>query len=147
MKKVLFALLVFGNLSAFSQVDKMPTDTASLNPKAKPEFIEEMPKYPGGDEALFRLISENLQYPEKAKEADIQGRVVVSFVIEKTGSVTEIKVVQGIGGGCDEEAVRLASLMKDWAPGHQNYKPVRVRMNLPMAFKLESEKKRKRKRS
>lgn len=142
MKKWLFALLVFNCQFAISQVDKMPLD--SIQPK--PEVIEEMPKYPGGEEALMKLIADNFRYPHDARDNGIQGKVILSFIIEKDGSVTEIKVVKGIGGSCDEEALRVAGLMEKWTPGHQNFKPVRVRMNMPMNFKLEGTKKEKRKR-
>lgn len=100
-------------------------------------FVEEMPMFPEGNDALMSFIIENIQYPEIAKRASVEGRVLVQFVVEKSGQITEVKVVKGIGAGCDEEAVRVTKLMGKWKPGKQNGKPVRVRMVIPFQFKLQ----------
>jgi protein TonB len=81
-------------------------------------------------------VSENLKYPVKASRMDIQGRVFVQFVVEKDGSLTDIQVVKGIGAGCDEEAVRVIKNAPRWEPGKQRGRPVRVKMILPIVFKL-----------
>jgi TonB family protein len=99
--------------------------------------VEVMPEYPGGHEALFAYISENIKYPEKAKKEKIQGRVFVSFVVEKSGKVTNVSILRGIGGGCDEESLRVVSEMPIWKPGLQDGKPVRVQFNLPIKFALD----------
>ena len=99
--------------------------------------VESMPKFPGGEVALHKYLAENIRYPEMAKESGIQGRVFVTFVIEKDGSVTDVKVLRGIGGGCDEEAVRVVKNMPKWTPGKQRGKPVRVQFNLPVKFTLQ----------
>ena len=101
--------------------------------------VEEMPEFPGGMEAMMKYISENVKYPEEAKDKNISGRVFVSFVIEKDGSVNEVKIMRGIGGGCDEEAVRVISAMPKWKPGKQKGKPVRVSYMLPLNFKLNDD--------
>ena len=98
-----------------------------------------MPQYTGGESALMKYVSENIKYPEKAKEDGIQGRVFISFVIEKDGSVSNVKVVRGIGGGCDEEAARVIAGMPKWQPGMQKGKPVRVNYMMPVFFKLTEE--------
>lgn len=100
-------------------------------------YVEEMPTFPTGQDELLAWISQNVQYPEIAKRAGVEGRVMVQFVVEKSGDITEISVIKGIGAGCDEEAVRVCKMMPKWRPGKQNGKPVRVRMVIPFLFKLQ----------
>jgi protein TonB len=100
--------------------------------------VESMPEYPGGDAELYKYLADNIRYPELAKEASISGRVFVSFVVEKDGTVTDVKILRGIGGGCDEEAIRLVKGMPKWTPGKQRGKPVRVTYNLSVKFTLIS---------
>lgn len=99
--------------------------------------VESMPEFPGGEPALYRFLAENIKYPQMAKESGIQGRVFVTFVVEKDGSVTDVRVLRGIGGGCDEEAIRVVRNMPKWAPGKQRGKSVRVQYNLPVKFTLQ----------
>lgn len=99
--------------------------------------VEVMPEYPGGIEMLAKYISENIKYPEEAKEKGISGRVFVNFVIEKDGSVTNVKVMRSIGELCDNEAVRVIKAMPKWKPGMQKGKPVRVSYIIPINFKLD----------
>lgn len=99
--------------------------------------VEVMPEFPGGMSQMATYLSENIKYPEKAKDKDISGRVFISFVIEKDGSVSSAKVMRGIGGGCDEEALRVVKAMPKWKPGMMKGKPVRVYYVLPVFFKLE----------
>jgi len=101
------------------------------------EICEVMPQFPGGDQAMMEFVASNVHYPEEAKEKGIEGRVFVNFVVEKDGSVTEVKVRKGIGKLCDEEAVRVVKSMPKWTPGMQDGKPVRVHYNLPFFFKLK----------
>ncbi len=98
--------------------------------------VEVMPEFPGGSNALMNFIANNIKYPEQARRDTIQGRVFVNFVIEKDGSVSNVKVLRGIGGGCDEEAKRVVALMPNWTPGYQEGKAVRVSFNLPIRFML-----------
>ena len=100
------------------------------------QIVEKMPQYTGGESAMMKYVSENIKYPEKAKDDGIQGRVFISFVVEKDGSVSNVKVVRGIGGGCDEEAARVIAGMPKWQPGMQKGKPVRVNYMMPVFFKL-----------
>lgn len=99
--------------------------------------VESQPSFPGGDDALYKYLADNLRYPREAREAGIQGRVFVSFVVEKDGSISNVKVLRGIGGGCDEEAVRVVLGMPKWIPGKQRGIPVRVQFNLPIKFTLQ----------
>ena len=99
-------------------------------------IVEQMPQFPGGDQAMFEYLGKNIKYPEEAKEKNIEGRVFISFVVEKDGSVTNVEVKRSIGGGCDEEAVRVVKAMPNWTPGIQDGKPVRVSYMLPIFFKL-----------
>ena len=101
------------------------------------QVVEVEPQFEGGLEALYKYLAENIKYPEQAKSDGIQGRVFVRFVIEADGSVTNAQVLRGIGGGCDEEALRVVEAMPKWTPGMQQGKPVRVQFNLPITFKLQ----------
>jgi periplasmic protein TonB len=98
--------------------------------------VEEAPSYPGGDESRIRFLQENIKYPQMARESGIQGTVYVTFVVEKSGRVTDVKVLRGIGGGCDEEAIRVIQAMPPWNAGKQRGKPVRVQFNMPIKFTL-----------
>jgi protein TonB len=99
-------------------------------------IVESMPEYPGGINALYQYISDEIRYPTIAKEIGIQGKVFVTFVIETDGSVSSVEVLRGIGGGCDEEAIRVVKSLPKWKPGKQRGVPVRVRYNLPVKFTL-----------
>jgi periplasmic protein TonB len=98
--------------------------------------VEDQPGYPGGEEARLKYLSENTKYPQMARESQIQGTVYVTFVVEKDGRVRDVRVLRGIGGGCDEEAIRVIQNMPRWNPGKQRGKPVRVQFNLPIKFTL-----------
>jgi periplasmic protein TonB len=99
--------------------------------------VEEQPGYPGGEEARIAYLQQNIKYPEEAKELGIQGKVFVTFVVEVDGSITDVRVLRGIGGGCDEEAIRVVKSMPKWVPGKQRGVPVRVQFNLPIKFTLQ----------
>ncbi len=99
--------------------------------------VEENPEFPGGPAKLLEYIQKNLKYPMMARESDIQGRVFVGFVVEKDGSISNVKVLRGIGGGCDEEAVRVVQSLPKFKPGKQRGNPVRVQYTLPIVFKLQ----------
>lgn len=99
--------------------------------------VEENPEFPGGPAKLLEYVQKNLKYPMMARESDIQGRVFVGFVVEKDGSISNVKVLRGIGGGCDEEAVRVVQSLPKFKPGKQRGNPVRVQYTLPIVFKLQ----------
>ena len=100
-------------------------------------IVEEMPEYPGGLNKLTDYLSKNIKYPQMARESGIQGRVFVNFVVEPDGSVSNVNVMRSLGGGCDEEAVRVVKAMPKWKPGRQRGKAVRVSYILPIVFKLQ----------
>ncbi len=99
--------------------------------------VESMPSFPGGMGALMKYLAENIKYPPLAKESGIQGRVFINFIVEPDGSITNARILRGIGGGCDEEAMRVVQNMPNWTPGKQRGKPVRVSYNLPLKFTLQ----------
>lgn len=101
-------------------------------------FAEQPPAFPGGEQARMTFLQRNIMYPAAAKKNKIQGPVYVSFVVEKNGSISNIRVLKGIGYGCDEEAVRVIGLMPAWTPGIQNGNTVRVQVIIPLAFKLSN---------
>ncbi len=100
------------------------------------EKVDVMPEYPGGTDALISYLAKNIQYPELAKRACIQGKVMVEFVVKKDGKISDVKMLKGIGSGCDEEAVRVVKGLSTFKPGKNEGKPVDVQMLLPVAFKL-----------
>lgn len=99
--------------------------------------VEENPEFPGGNAKLLEYVQKNLKYPMMARESDIQGKVYVGFVVEKDGSISNVRVLRGIGGGCDEEAVRVVQSLPKFKPGKQRGNPVRVQYTLPIVFKLQ----------
>ncbi len=100
-------------------------------------IVEQSAVFPGGEANLFKFLSENITYPKLARESGIQGMVYVTFVVEKDGSITDVKILRGIGGGCDEEAIRVVKKMPKWSPGKQRGKPVRSQFRLPVKFRLQ----------
>ena len=101
------------------------------------QIVEEMPSFPGGDQKMMEFVAKNIKYPQIARETGVQGKVFVNFVVEPDGSVSNVKILRGIGGGCDEEAMRVVKSMPKWKPGKQRGKPVRVSYNLPVNFRLQ----------
>ena len=99
--------------------------------------VQEMPSFPGGDAARKKYLARNLRYPSQAAENGIQGTVYVSFVVKTNGSLSDIKIIKGIGGGCDQEALRVVKKMPAWNPGYQNGRKVAVLFNMPVYFKLQ----------
>lgn len=100
------------------------------------KVVENPPSFPGGMEALYKFLAENLQYPRRAIEAGISGPVYVNFIVWNDGSIRATKIQRGIGGGCDEEALRVFDIMPNWEPGLQRTKAVNVQMSLPIRFTL-----------
>ena len=98
--------------------------------------IDVYPRYPGGDPARFVFLRSTVHYPDVAVRMGIQGVVVVVFVIEKNGSVSNVEISKGIGGGCDEEAIRVVKMMPLWDPGKRSGKAVRVLVRMPIVFRL-----------
>ena len=101
------------------------------------DIVEQMPSFPGGQAALLRYLSSNVQYPTVAEENGVQGRVIVTFVVERDGSITDVRVAKSVDPSLDREAVRVARSMPRWQPGTQDGKPVRVKYTVPVTFRLE----------
>lgn len=106
-------------------------------PEEPVRFVQQMPQFPDGDAALLKWLATNIKYPNIAKENGIQGRVIAEFVVSKTGDISNVKIVRGIGGGCDEEAIRVIKEMPRWKPGKNNGREVPVTFTLPISFKLQ----------
>lgn len=99
-------------------------------------IVEQQPEFPGGMGAFYQFVQKKLKYPSQARRMGIEGKVFVQFVVDKSGNITEVTAVRGIGAGCDEEAVRVIGDSPKWKPGKQRGKSVKVRMILPITFKL-----------
>ena len=126
MKKILIMLAaVLISTAAMSQTDDKVYDV-----------VEEMPSYPGGMSALMQYLSSNIKYPVEAEKNGIQGRVICTFVIEKDGSITDVKVAKSVHPLLDKEAMRVVSSMPKWIPGKQNGASVRAKFTLPITFRL-----------
>lgn len=117
----------------------LPTQAQSDSVEIDEEIfvvVEQDPTFPGGYDGLAKFLSENIKYPELAKANGITGKVFVQFTVEKDGSVSNIKLIRDIGGGCGQEVIRVVQLMPKWNPGMQKGKPVRTSFTLPVAFDL-----------
>ncbi|MBE6262352.1 MAG: energy transducer TonB [Prevotella sp.] len=101
------------------------------------DVVEQMPSFPGGNGALLEYLASHVKYPVVAQENGVQGRVIVSFVVEKDGSITDVRVVRSVDPSLDREAARVVSSMPRWTPGKQNGSAVRVKYNVPVMFKLQ----------
>lgn len=126
-------VLIFGN------VDEINPDTWIVDPESTEVFdvVQQMPSFPGGDRKLMEYLAENTRYPKECEESCIHGRVIVTLVIEKDGSITNVKVVRSLDPRLDEEAVRIVSSMPKWYPGKQNGVTVRVRYIIPVTFRVK----------
>ncbi|AFM05394.1 TonB family protein [Bernardetia litoralis DSM 6794] len=127
------------------EIDNIVTDVTAIEAPRQEEAVEQVftiveqsAVYPGGMDAFYKYVGKELKYPKQAKRMGIQGRVFVQFVVDKTGKLTDVKTVKGIGGGCDEEAERVLRESVRWAPAKQRGKTVKVRMNIPIVFKLDN---------
>ena len=118
------------------EIMEMPEEEVEEEPEVF-LIVEDPPSFPGGEAKMFEYLGKNLKYPPMAKDAGIQGIVYVTFVVLEDGDVTDVKVLRGIGGGCDEEAIRVVKNMPKWKPGKQRGKAVRVQFNLPIRFTLQ----------
>ena len=101
------------------------------------DVVEQMPEYPGGMQALFTFMADNIKYPEDAVKQQVEGRVLVQFIVETDGSISNVEVIKRVFPSLDEEAIRVISAMPKWAPGKQNGKVVRVKFAIPVSFRLK----------
>ena len=133
---------VKGNDEAAGEVLKAKEVIAQPEPPKEEEqkvfdYAEQMPSFPGGQGALNEYLSKTIRYPVAAEENGIQGRVIVQFVVEKDGSITDVRVVRSVDPSLDKEAVRVAKSMPRWISGKQNGSAVRVKFTLPVSFRLQ----------
>lgn len=121
--------------------DGTPTDSVTLDDESADDeihnVVEQMPAFPGGQQALFAFLSKNVHYPPKAQQMGLQGRVILSFTVEKDGSIADIIVLRSVHKLLDDEAMRVVRSMPKWRPGKQNGKPVRVRYTIPLSFRFD----------
>ena len=118
-------------------VDKPGTGTGVVAAPPPPQIFTYVSQMPEPSVDISAYLNKNLHYPDAARENNIQGRVILKFVVNETGNVSDVQVVRGIGGGCDEEAVRVLKAMPPWKPGKNNGTAVKVYYTLPISFKLE----------
>ena len=133
---------VKGNDEAGGEVLKAKEVIAQPEPPKEVEtkvfdVVEVMPSFPGGQGALFEWLSKNIKYPVVAEENGVQGRVIVTFVVERNGSITDVQVVKSVDPSLDKEAVRVVKAMPHWIPGKQNGSAVRVKFTVPVTFRLQ----------
>lgn len=131
---------VKGNDEAAGEVLKAKEVIAEEKPKEEEkvfDVVEQMPSFPGGQAALLEYLSKNTRYPAVAEENGVQGRVVVTFVVERDGSITDVTVVKSVDPSLDKEAARVVKSMPNWIPGKQNGSAVRVKYTVPVSFKLQ----------
>lgn len=128
MKKLFLIMffMAFVSVNAYSQSDD--SDNAVY------KMVEEMAQFPGGQAEMLKFIQENRQYPEAAKANGVHGKVMVTFIVERDGSLSDVKVMRGLGSGCDEEAIRVVQSMPKWNPGKQRGKEVRCSYVVPITF-------------
>jgi periplasmic protein TonB len=121
-----------------TQIEEMVFEEAPEEEVADEIFtvVEDQPTPKGGMQAFYEYVSKNMKYPAQARRMGVEGRVFVQFVVDKDGTITDVKAVKGIGAGCDEEAVRVLQNAPKWNPGKQRGRSVRVRMVLPITFQL-----------
>lgn len=141
-KTTIGAFNVIGNDEFDGEVLKAKEEIAQPEPPKEEEnkvfdVVEEQPSFPGGQGALMQWLRDNIKYPVIAAENGIEGRVIVQFVVSKSGSISNVNVVRGVDPSLDKEAVRVVSNMPNWTPGKQNGTTVNVRYTLPVTFKLQ----------
>lgn len=140
--KAIGSFTVEGNDEVGGEVLKAKDDIKAPEPPKHEEnkiftVVEQMPMYPGGEAALMQYLSSNIHYPAVAAENGVQGRVVVGFVVERDGSITDVNVMRSVDPSLDREAVRVVKNMPRWTPGKQNGSAVRVKYQVPVTFRLQ----------
>lgn len=141
--KAVGAFTVEGNDEVGGEVLKAKEEIAAPEPPKVVEetkiftVVEQMPMFPGGDAALMQYLKQNIHYPAVAAENGVQGRVVVGFVVERDGSITDVNVLRSVDPSLDKEAVRVVKSMPKWNPGKQNGSAVRVKYQVPVSFRLQ----------
>ncbi len=135
---LLFILTVKAQVTDSARNGDMKVVTVNTD-KAIFSVVEHAPEYPGGISQFYKFLMKYMRYPAAARENGTTGRVLVTMVVEKDGSLSNVKVKRGIGDGCDEEAIRLVKISAPWQPGVQNGRAVRVIYTLPIEFNLSGQ--------
>lgn len=131
MNKYIFSLICFFFMMA------LPMNAQSESSTKVYDVVDEMPSFPGGQNCLMTFIAQNMVYPVKAQENGVQGRVIISFVVETDGSIIDVKVARSVDPYLDREAMRVVKAMPKWTPGKKDGKPVRVKYTVPMVFRCK----------
>ena len=139
------AISVFDVINGSEEGDVLKAKQVLVTEVVKPReeetkiftVVEQMPSFPGGEAALMQYLSKNIKYPPFAEENNIQGRVICTFVVERDGSVSDIRIARSVDPSLDKEAIRVVSGMPKWIPGRQNGQSVRVKYTLPVTFRLQ----------
>jgi protein TonB len=136
---LIFIILSFYYICANAQVETTPTESSNELPKTELfVLVEEMPQFPGGENALMEYLKSNLKYPAGCVEKKIQGKTYVRFVVNEDGSTSNMEIIKSSNNRLlDEEAIRVVSLMPTWKPGKQQGKAVKVQYTLPINFSLK----------
>ncbi|MBW6479454.1 MAG: energy transducer TonB [Bacteroidales bacterium] len=137
-------VFLFQSISVQAQVAIVaePPEIEKVNPEQQTQdqiftVVEDQPEFPGGTDSLMTYLMQNLRYPKEARDARIQGTVFVTFVVEKDGSVSDVRTLRGVAPSLDEEAIRVVRAMPAWKPGYQRGQTVRVQYNLPIRFIMD----------
>ena len=133
------APIACGEVEDYESLEGIIVDPVAVDEGEPYMIVEQMPEFPNGEDAMMQYIAEQVKYPAEAKKAGAQGRVFIGFIVEPDGSLSNFKVLRGIGYGCDEEALRVAQSMPKWNPGMQRGKAVRVSYLISVIFQLEDE--------
>lgn len=143
MKNFLLILILFSGFFIQAQTDSVATDQPVQDPpivgSENYNVVEQMPEFPGGQDAMMKFISKNVKYPENAIQNNVEGKVVLKFVVNTQGEIRDIEVISKVkyGYGLEEEAIRVIKKMPRWTPGKLNGKPVNVYFSLPISFRLK----------
>lgn len=137
MKTILktFVAVLFLGMVSMLNTSEVHAQTELIK-SSETQTLDKMPSYPGGMDGLMNYLANSLRYPEAARAKKVEGTVVVKYIVETDGSVSDVEILRGIGAGCDQEAVRVVKESKDWLPGEKEGKKVRTEMRLPIRFKL-----------
>ena len=140
VKKVKADIDAFWNRLDSLESNEVPDTVIQYNqPESDRVFsvVEQMPSFPGGMGAMMQYLSSNIKYPKEAEKKGIQGRVLLSFIVQTDGSITDVRISKSVDPSLDKEAIRVVKSMPKWIPGRQNGEPVRVKYTFPVTFRLQ----------
>lgn len=124
------------DMSETEEKDEPPVTTEEEEEQPKTRIVEDLPQFPGGPLEFIKWLTRNLKYPPSAQESRVQGKVVAEFIVNKDGSVTDVRVVKSLNPVCDREALRVLRMMPRWTPGIENDQPCRTKVCIPIIFRL-----------